>query len=176
MKSKDNAGYMVVLTLLLTFGFLVLWEFWLEELILVNYLEGEIQKNASDRWTLIVACLSIVCMSLVLPLKSMRNTLNEIKSMENALHGEQALSKVFLSVDNSIILVINNSNKIMQINKKTSFLLGYKEDEMLKQDWISLLIEDKDQAGLKNRYQQFAKDKSQNFIRFTSTVKAKDGT
>ena len=176
MKSKDNTGYMVVLTLLLTFGLLVLWEFWLEELVLVNYLGGEINKNAMDRWTLIVACLSIVCLSLVLPLKSVKNNLDEMKSMENALHGEQALSKVFFSVDNSIILVINNSNQIMQVNKKTSFVLGYKEDEMLKQDWISLLVEKKSQADLKNQYQQFVKDKSQNFIRFTSTVKTKDGT
>jgi PAS domain S-box-containing protein len=176
MKSKDKTGYMVILTLLLTFGFLVLWEFWLEELVLVNYLEGVINKSATDRWTLIVACLSIVCLSLVLPLKNMKNNLDEMKSMENALHGEQALSKVFFSVDNSIILVINNSNQIMQINKKTSFLLGYQEDEMLKKDWISLLIEEKGQAELKKQYQQFVKDKNQNFIRFTSTAKAKDGT
>ncbi len=176
MKSRDNTGSMVVLTLFLAFGFLVLWEFWLEELILVNYLEGVINKTSTDRWTLIVACLSIVCLSLVLPLKSVKNTLNEMKSMENALHGEQALSKVFFSVDNSIILVINNSNQIMQINKKTSYLLGFKEDEMLKQDWISLLIEEKGQADLKNQYQQFVKDKNQNFIRFTATVKTKDGT
>ena len=108
MKSKDNAGYMVVLTLLLTFGFLVLWEFWLEEVVLVTYLGDEIHKTAMDRWTLIVACLSIVCLSLVLPLKSMKNNLDNMNSMENALHGEQALSKVFFSVDNSIILVINN--------------------------------------------------------------------
>ena len=176
MKSKDNTGYTVALTLLLAFGFLFLWEFWLEELIVVDYLEGEIHKNSMDRWTLIVACLSIVCLSLVLPLKSIRNIEDEMKSMENALHGEQALSKVFFSVDNSIILVINISNQIMQINKKTSFLLGYKEDEMLKQDWISLLIEKKGQAELKKRYKQFVKDKNQNFIRFTVAVKAKDGT
>lgn len=149
MKSKDNAGYMVVLTLLLTFGFLVLWEFWLEEVVLVTYLEGEIHKNAMDRWTLILACLSIVCLSLILPLKSMKNNLDNMNSMENALHGEQALSKVFFSVDNSIILVINNSNQIMQINKKTSFILGFQEEEMLKKDWISLLVEEKNQAELK---------------------------
>ena len=63
MKSKDNTGYTVALTLLLAFGFLFLWEFWLEELIVVDYLEGEIHKNSMDRWTLIVACLSIVCLS-----------------------------------------------------------------------------------------------------------------
>jgi PAS domain S-box-containing protein len=176
MKSKNNTGYMVFVTLLLAFGFLVLWEFWLEELVFVNYLEAEIHKSSLDRWTLIVACLSIVCLSLILPLKGMKSTQDEIESMENALQGEQALSKVFFSVDNSIILVINNSNQIMQINKKTSFLLGFKEDEMLKQDWISLLVEEKGQADLRNRYKQFVKDKSQNFIRFTSTVKTKDGT
>ena len=176
MKSKDKTGYTVVLTLLLSFGFLVLWEFWLEELIIVNYLEGEIHKSSMDRWTLIVACLSIVCLSLILPLKSMKNTADEMNSMETALQGEQALSRVFFSVDNSIILVINNSNQIMQVNKKTTFLLGFKEDEMLKQDWISLLIEEKGQADLKNQYQQFVKDKNQDFIRFTTTVKTKNGT
>lgn len=176
MKSKDNAGYLVALTLLISFGFLVLWEFWLEKLILVNYLEIEIHKNSLDRWTFIVSCLSIVCISLILPLKSMKNTSDEMKSLRTALYGEQALSKVFFSVDNSIILIINNSNKIMQINKKTSFLLGYKEEEMLGQDWISLLSEEKNQAGLKSRYQQFVKDKNQNFMRFSAPVKAKDGT
>ena len=176
MKSKKNAGYMVALTLFLTFGFLFLWEFWLEKLILVNYLEIEVHKNSLDRWTFIVSCLSIVSLSLILPLKSMKNTLDEINSLRTSLHSEQILSKVFFSVDNSIILVINNSNKIMQINKKTSFLLGFKEDEMLGKDWISLLIEEKSRAGLKNQYQQFIKDENQNFVRFTAAVKAKDGT
>ena len=176
MKSKNNAGSLVALTLFLAFGFLVLWEFWLEELILVNYLEIEIRKNSLDRWTLVVACLSIVCLTLILPLKSMKNTSDEIKSLKIALHGEQALSKVFFSVDNSIILIINNSNKIMQINKKASYILGFKEDEMLGKDWISLLIEENSREGLKTQYQQFVKDKNQNFIRFTATIKAKDGT
>ncbi len=176
MKSKNNPGSLVALTLFLTLGFLILWEFWLEELLFVNYLEIEVHKNSLDRWTLIVSCLSIVCLSLILPLKSMKNILDEIKSLKTALHGEQALSKVFFSVDNSIILIINNSNKIMQINKKASYLLGFKEDEMLGEDWISLLIEEKSREGLKNQYQQFVKDKNQNFIRFTAAVNAKDGT
>ena len=176
MKSKTNTGQMVALTLILTFGFLVLWEFWLEELILIDYLQGEIHKTAMDRWTLITACLSIVCLSLVLPLKSMKNAMNEIRAMENALKGEKALSKVFFSVDNSIILVINNSNKIMQVNKKTSYILGYQEDEMLGKDWISLLVDEKHQKDLKNQYQQFVNDKNQNFTRFTATINTKDGT
>jgi PAS domain S-box-containing protein len=166
----------VALTLFLTFGLLVLWEFWLEKLILVDYLEIEVHKNSLDRWTFVVSCLSIVCLSLILPLKNIKNTWDEIKSLRTALHGEQTLSKVFFSVDNSIILIINNSNKIMQINKKTSFLLGYKEDEMLGQDWISLLIPEKSREGLKNKYQQFVRDKNQTFTRFTANVKTKEGT
>ena len=176
MKLKNNTGYLVALTLFLAFGFLVLWEFWLEKLILVDYLDIELHKNSLDRWTFIVSCLSIVSLSLILPLKSIKNTWNEIESLRTALHGEQTLSKVFFSVDNSIILIINNSNKIMQINKKTSFLLGFKEDEMLGQDWISLLISEKSRAGLKNKYQQFVRDKNQTFTRFTANVKTKDGT
>ena len=176
MKSKNNAGNLVALTLFLAFCFLVLWEFWLEKLILVDYLDIQINKNSLDRWTFVISCLSIVCLSLILPLKSIKNTWDEISSLRTALHGEQTLSKVFFSVDNSIILIINNSNKIMQINKKTSFLLGYKEDEMLGQDWISLLIPEKNRAGLKNKYQQFVRDKSQTFTRFTASVLAKDGS
>lgn len=176
MNSKDNPGYLVAVTLSLAFGLLVLWEFWLENLILVNYLEIEVQKNSLDRWTFIVSCLSIVCLSLILPLRSMKNTLDEKKSLRIALRGEQSLSKVFFSVDNSIILVINNSNSIMQINKKTSFLLGFKEDEILGKDWISLLIEEKSRAKLKSQYQQFVEDKNKTFIRFTATVNTKDGT
>jgi PAS domain S-box-containing protein len=64
----------------------------------------------------------------------------------------------------------------MQINKKTSFLLGFKEDEMLGKDWISLLIEEKKRENLKSQYQQFVEDKNKTFIRFTATVNAKDGT
>lgn len=176
MKLKNNAGSLVAITLLLAFGFLVLWQFWLEKLILVDYLEIEVNKSSLDRWTFVVSCLSIVCLSLILPLKSMKNTWDEIKSLRTALHGEQTLSKVFFSVDNSIILTLNNSNKIMQINKKTSFLLGFKEDEMLGQDWISLLIPEKNRAALKTKYQEFVRDKNQQFTRFTASVKTKDGT
>lgn len=175
MKLKNNTGLLVALTLLLAFGFLVLWQFWLEKLILVDYLGIEVSKNSLDRWTFVVSCLSIVSLSLILPLKSMKNTWDEIKSLRTALHGEQTLSKVFFSVDNSIILMINNSNKIMQINKKTSFLLGYKEDEMLGKDWISLLIPEKNRAALKTKYQEFVRDKNQQFTRFTANVIAKDG-
>jgi PAS domain S-box-containing protein len=176
MKSKDNAGYLVALTIFLAFSLLVLWEFWLEKIILVDYLEMEVNKSSMDRWTFIVSCISIVCFTLILPLKNMKKNLDEMKSLRTALHGEQALSKVFFSVDNSIILVINNSNKIMQINKKTSYLLGFKEEEMLGQDWISLLIKENNRAELKNRYQQFVNDKNQTFIRFTTIAKTKDGT
>ena len=176
MKSKNKTGFLVVLTLFLAFGFLVLWEFWLEKLILVDYLEIEVHKNSLDRWIFAVSCLLIVCLALIFPLKNMKNTWDEIKSLRTALHGEQTLSKVFFSVDNSILLLINNSNKVMQINKKTSFLLGYKEDEVLGQDWISLLIPEKNRSALKNKYQQFVRDKNQTFTRFTANVITKDGT
>jgi len=176
MKSKDNAGSLVALTLFLAFGLLVLWEFWLEQLILVNYLEIEVNKNSLDRWTFIVSCLSIVCLSLILPLKSMKNNSDEIKSLETALHSEQILSQVFFSVDNSIILVIDTSNRIMQINQKISRLLGFKEEEMVGKDWISFLVSEKNQETIKHQYSQFIKDKNQNFTRFTAPVKTKSGT
>ena len=176
IKSKNNAWFLITLTLFLAFGFLVLWQFWLEKIILVDYLNIEINKNPVDRWAFIISCLVIVCLTLIHPLKSMKNTWDEIRSLRTALHGEQTLSKVFFSADNSIILIMNNSNKIMQINRKTSFLLGYKEDEMLGQDWISLLIPEKNRASLKNKYQQFVRDKNQTFTRFTANVKTKDGT
>ena len=126
MKLKDNTGYLAGLTLLLTFGFLIFWEFWLESFILVDYLEIEIHKSTMDRWAFVVSCLAIVCLSLVLPFKSMKTNADEMKALETALHGEQALSKIFFTVDNSVILVIDTSNRIMQINQKTTYLLGLK--------------------------------------------------
>jgi len=176
MKLKGNTGYLAGLTLLLSLGFLVLWEFWLETIILVDYLEMEVHKNDLDRWTFIVSCLAIVCLSLVLPFQSMRRAVDEMNSMETALHGEQTLSKVFFAVDNSIILVIDTSNSIMQINDKTASLLGYKEDELLGHDWISLLVPEKSRDAVKKQYKQFINDKSQNLLRFNAPVKTKGGT
>ena len=176
MKLKGNTGYLAALTLLLSLGFLVLWEFWLETIILVDYLEIEIHKNDLDRWAFIVSCLSIVCLSLVLPFQSMKSAVDEMKSMETALHGEQTLSKVFFTVDNSIILVIDTANSIMQINDKAASLLGYKEEELLGHDWISLLVPDKSRDAVKNQYKQFINDKSQNLLRFSAPVKTKGGT
>jgi|GEM_PF-7104999 len=176
MKLKGNTGYLAGLTLLLSLGFLVLWEFWLETIILVDYLEIEVHKNDLDRWAFIVSCLSIVCLSLVLPFQSMKNAVDEMKSMETALHGEQTLSKVFFTVDNSIILVIDTSNSIMQINDKTASLLGYKEEELLGHDWISLLVPEKSRDAVKNQYKKFINDKSQNLLRFSAPVKTKGGT
>ncbi|MCH6580024.1 MAG: PAS domain S-box protein [Nitrospinae bacterium] len=176
MKLKGNTGYLAGLTLLLSLGFLVLWEFWLETIILVDYLEIEVHKNDLDRWTFIVSCLSIVCLSLVLPFQSMKRAVDEMKSMETALHGEQTLSKVFFTVDNSIILVIDTANSIMQINDKAASLLGYKEEELLGHDWISLLVPDKSRDAVKNQYKQFINDKSQNLLHFSAPVKTKGGT
>jgi len=176
MKLKGNTEYLAGLTLLLSLGFLVFWEFWLETIILVDYLEIEVHKNDLDRWAFIVSCLSIVCLSLILPFQSMKSAVDEMKSMETALHGEQTLSKVFFTVDNSIILVIDTVNNIMQINDKTASLLGYKEKELLGHDWISLLVPEKSRDAVKNRYKQFINDKSQNFLRFSAPVKTKGGT
>ncbi len=176
MKLKDSAGYLAGLTLLLSLGFLVLWEFWLESLILVDYLEIEVHKNFMDRWTFVVSCLAIVCLSLVLPFRSMKATADEMKALETALRGEQALSKIFFTVDNSVILVIDTSNKIIQINQKTTHLLGFKEDEMVGKDWIALLVNEKIRDGIKTQYKQFVSDKNQNFIRFTASIKTKSGS
>lgn len=176
MKLKDNTGYLAGMTLLLSLGVLVLWEFWLEGLILIDYLEIEVNKNNLDRWTFIASCLAIVCLSLILPFQSMKSAVDELKSLETALHGEQTLSKVFFTVDNSIILVIDTSNKIMQVNQKTVHLLGFKEEDLLGQDWISFLVPGNSRETVKNQYQQFIKDKNQNFIRFSAPVKTKGGS
>jgi len=176
MKLKGKTGYLAGLTLLLSLGFLVAWEFWLETIILVDYLDIEATKNDLDRWTFIVSCISIVSLSLVLPFQSMKRAVGEMESMETALHGEQTLSKVFFAVDNSIILVIDTSNNIMQINNKTAHLLGYKEEEMLGKDWISLLVPEKSRDAVKNQYKQFINDKSKNFMHFNAPVKTKGGT
>ncbi|MDH5763125.1 MAG: PAS domain S-box protein [Nitrospinota bacterium] len=175
MNLKEKPGYLAGLTLLLTFGLLVLWEFWLESFILVNYLDLEVNKNSLDRWAFVVACLSIVCFSLILPFKSMKKITDENDSLETALKGEQILSKVFFNVDNSIILVIDTSNRIMQINQKTSHLLGFKEEEMTGKDWISFLVPEKNQEAVKHQYKQFVNDKNQNFTRFTTPALTKSG-
>lgn len=175
MKFKNSSGFLAALTIILTLGILIAWEFWLESLILVDYLDLTINKNSMDRWAFVVSCLAIVCLSLVLPFQSMKATNDKMKSLKAALQSEQALSKVFFSVDNSIILVIDNSNKIIQINNKTTNLLGFKEEELVGREWVSYLVTDTARDSIKKQYKHFVDDKNQNFIRFTAPIRSKDG-
>ena len=97
-KSKDQIKIQAVLTLVVALALLVGWEFWAEETILVYLLDLKIEKTSFDRWEFVVACLLLVCISMILPFKKAMMYAEELKLTQNALKGEQTLSKVFFNV------------------------------------------------------------------------------
>jgi len=173
-KKNDQIGTLLGITLIVALVLLVVWEFWLQNLIVGTLLSQETSKSSFDRWEFVLACLVIIGVSLILPFKRVKQIMGELKSVEQALRGEKTLSKVFFSVDNSIILVVDTANQIMQINQKASSVLGYREEEVLGKDWIQFLVKGKEKDSFRKEFQTFVNDRTKQFTSFSIAIQAKN--
>ena len=173
-RKNDQIGMQLGITLVIALVLLVVWEFWLENIIVGTLLSKDTSKSSFDRWEFVVACLAIIGISLILPFKRVKQLMGELKSVEQALRGEKTLSKVFFSVDNSIILMVDTANQIMQINQKAANILGYKEGEVLGKDWIQFLIKGKEKDSFRKEFLGFVNDRTKQFTSFSIAVQGKN--
>lgn len=175
-KKVDQNLLLFGITLSAGLGFLFLWVFWLESFIFVSLLGMEITKTTLERWEFIFFGAVIISASLIVPIRRIKKSSEQLDLTQNALEGEQTLSKVFFNVDNSIILVVDPSNQIMQVNQRATELLGYKEEDVLGRDWINHLVPDKARGPLRKQFLSFVNDPSKQFARFSSKVLTKGKT
>ena len=175
-KKVDQNLLLFGITLSAGLGFLFLWVFWLESFIFVSLLGIEITKTTLERWEFIFFGAVIISASMIVPIRLIKKSSEQLGLTQNALEGEQTLSKVFFNVDNSIILVVDPSNQIMQVNQRATELLGYKEEDVLGRDWINHLVPDKARGPLRKQFLSFVNDPSKQFARFSSKVMTKGKT
>jgi len=175
-KKTDQNLLLFGITLSAGLGLLFLWVFWLESFIFVSLLGMEITKTTFERWEFIFFGLIIISASLIVPIRRIKQSSEQLDLTQNALEGEQTLSKVFFNVDNSIILVVDPSNQVMQVNQRATELLGYKEEDVLGRDWINHLVPDKARGPLRKQFLSFVNDQTKQFTRFSSKVLTKGKT
>ena len=175
-KKIDQSWLLFGITLGAGLGFLVLWEFWLENFIFVSLLEMEITKTPLERWEFVIFGVILICVSLIVPIRRIQKSTEQLALTQNALAGEQTLSKVFFNVDNSVIIVVDPSNQIVQVNQRASELLGYKEEDVLGRDWITHMVPDKARAPLRKQFLSFVNDRTKQFARFSSLILTKGKT
>ena len=169
-KKIDQNLLLFGITLSAGLGLLLLWVFWLESFIFVSLLGMEITKTTFERWEFIFFGVIIISACLIVPMRRIKKSSEQLVLTQNALEGEQTLSKVFFNVDNSIILVVDPSNHIMQVNQRATELLGYKEEDVLGRDWINHLVPDKSRGPLRKQFLSFVNDPTKQFTRFSSKV------
>ena len=133
-KKIDQNWLLLGITLSAGLVFLVLWGFFLEEFIFVSLLGMEITKTSLERWEFIIFGVLLIGISLIAPIRKIKQSSKQLALTQNALDGEQTLSKVFFNVDNSIILVVDPTNQIMQINQRASELLGQSLIQVFQDD------------------------------------------
>ncbi len=175
-KKIDQNWLLFGITLVAGLGFLVLLGFWLESFIFVSLLEMEITKTSLERWEFVIFGVLLICASLIAPIRRIIKSSEQLALTQNALEGEQTLSKVFFNVDNSIIVVVDPANQIMQVNQRATELLGYKEEDVLGRDWINYLVPDKARASLRKQFMSFVDDRTKQFARFNSLILTKGKT
>jgi len=157
-------------------AFLLLWVFFLENFIFVSLLGMEIAKTPLERWEFIIFGVLLIGASLIVPIQRIKKSSEQLTLTQNALEGEMTLSKVFFNVDNSIILVVDPSNQIMQVNQRASELLGYKEEDLMGRDWINYLVPDNARATLRKQFMSFVGDRTKQFAQFSSLILTKGKT
>ena len=66
--------------------------------------------------------------------------ITRLKKIETALVKETQASERYLTVANSIILVLNAEGKVLLINRKGEAILGYSKDEIIGKNWFEHFI------------------------------------
>src|SRR3990172_7726550 len=62
------------------------------------------------------------------------------KETEEALHAEQAKAQQYLDIAEVIIVAIDANEQVTLINQKGCAVLGYRQDEIIGQNWFDLCV------------------------------------
>jgi len=162
------------LTLLVALALLVVWVLFLEDLILGTVLGQSLTRTELDKWEFVIGCLVLIGLTLVLPFKNLKKSLEQLNRVEQALAGERTLSQVFFNVDNSILIVSDTAHRVTQINQKATQLLGYRESELLGKEWVTTLVSENSRAQAKKNMQLLLHDRTKNSLNFMATIHTKD--
>ncbi|MCF8720914.1 PAS domain S-box protein [Nitrospina gracilis] len=169
-KKNEQIAAQVGITLIVALVLLIVWEYFLKQILFETLLAQTAVPSSFQRWEFIVACLVIVGLSLIIPMRKVRHLLGEIRTVEESLSGEKTLSRIFFNVDNSILIVLDTANQIMQVNKKALKFLGYREEDLLGKDWMTFLIRNKEREALRREFIAFANDPARQFKTFITPV------
>jgi PAS domain S-box-containing protein len=80
--------------------------------------------------------------------------LTKHKGLWGKLREERNKAQQYLNIAGVIIVAINEEGVVSLINKKGCQVLGYKEDEILGQNWFDLCVQERDQDERKSLFKQ----------------------
>ncbi len=94
----------------------------------------------------------------------------------NQVKKERDKAQSYLDIVNAIIVVINRDQIVTMINKCGCDILGYKEPEILGQNWFDKFIPKKDRRTIKKVYREIITGKSMPHQYYENHVLTKDET
>ncbi len=102
--------------------------------------------------------------------------LMERKQAEDALRMEQEKAKRYLNIAGSVIVVIDEDEKIQLINEAGLNLLGYREEELIGENWFTKIIPSSESEGIRTGFWKMMHSGVEALEFNEHLIRLKDGT
>lgn len=99
----------------------------------------------------------------------------ERKRGEEALRIEQEKAQRYLNIAGSVIVVINENEKINLLNQAGCKLLGYEEEEMIGKNWFSEVISSENAEQARTMFHQMMNKEIEVVEFYENLIRVKDG-
>lgn len=97
------------------------------------------------------------------------------KKTEKALEQERNTAQKYLDVAKTIMLVIGKDQRVSLINKKGCQVLGYREEEIIRKDWIDNFLPQRIRTDIKDVFSRIIAGELPPFEYFENPILTKNG-
>ncbi len=96
------------------------------------------------------------------------------KKVEFTLEKEKATAQMYLDITGSLILVLDQEERITLLNQRGEEILGVKEEEVIGKNWFDLFIPQNKREEVRHVFNQLLANKVANVEYYENPVKAKN--
>lgn len=146
--------YLMGFVVLTVFMLAVLWEFVVEEWLIVNFLGLARFEGAEEKWEYVATTIFFVCVALVIPTLMAFRYIKQCERSEGKLIESQSLYRNIVENINEIIFRLDEDGKITFANTAFKFL-GYDPEDLIGkpiEDFVVSDEKDKIMHGLLTKY------------------------
>ena len=87
-------------------------------------------------------------------IQSMTTDITELRNIEEELKKERKMVQKYLDIIGTMIVAIDLNGKIIFVNQKSCEILGYKENEILGNNWFDTFVPDRIRENTRSVFQQ----------------------